>query len=227
MPWTKPLSIVGLAMTLVLTGCGAMQLRNFTRHAAEGDDAWIARQNIHCEAATATCSQLYLAKGEACLRLANAGHTPAGHYACAVDALSRGIALKQSWPNGSVQRQYQERLCRSLDKLYELQSGEAAEATLARFADAAAALYQAAPASVPAVYYLAMVRLRRAEGLLSGLNAADQVPVCNRLKRTLTGVLTVMQAATQNPGPDWPLFAKDYQRLAYDLGTAIRVAQCH
>jgi hypothetical protein len=50
--------------------------------------------------------------------------------------------------------------------------------------------------------------------------------VCNRLKRTLTGVLSMMERAKQTPIPDWNRFAANYQRLSFDLGSAIRMAEC-
>ncbi len=218
--------MLGLIVVIVLTGCVTGQLSTFKKHASQGDYEWIAAQAVKCQDASDACGQLYLIKGDACFRLAKAGTVPAENYACAADALAQGLTLNRSWPDPTIQRQFQENLCESLGNMQDLQSGEAAEKTLVRFAKAAEALYTMAPDSVPAIYYLARARLRQVQPMLSDMTAADRVPVCNRLKRTLTGVLSMMESARQAPLPDWERFADNYQRLSFDLGSAIRVAEC-
>ena len=213
-------------MVLFLAGCATLQLQQFNQHLDQGDEAWIAQQTVSCENESDTCSQLHLIKGEACLRLAGTGEAPAIHYACAADALAQGIALRRSWPDPGAKRRYQVNLCESLGNLHQRQSGDAAAETLARLAAAAESLYQMAPASVPATYYLAIFRHRQIESQLMDMNAANRVPICNRLKRTLTGILSVMETAQADPSPDWYRFAESYQRLAFDLGTSIQAAEC-
>jgi hypothetical protein len=113
-----------------------------------------------------------------------------------------------------------------LRNLQDRQSGDAATQTLARFVEAAEGLYQLAPESVPAVFYLAKARLRQVQPALSNLNAANQVPACNRLKRTLNTVLSMMETAKTEPLAHWDRFAGNYQRLSFDLGSAMHAANC-
>lgn len=169
----------------MFTGCVTVQLGRFKNHAARGDDEWIAAQAIECKETSNTCGQLHLIKGDACFRLAKDDMEIADNYACAADALEQGLASNQSWPDATAHRQFQEHLCESLTNLQDLQSGKAAEMTLARFAKAAKGLHKIAPDSVPAIYYLAKVRLRQVQPVLVDMTAADRVPVCNRLKLSL------------------------------------------
>lgn len=215
-----------LAAMLMVAGCAASQLNTFQKRAARGDFAWIASQPVTCEKATRVCGRLHLIRGDACFRLARAGTAPADNDACAADELERGLALTPSWPDNATHRQFQEKLCESLNHLHGLQSGEAATQTLARFVAASKALHRLAPESVPAIYYLATARLRQLQPTIADINAASRVPVCNRLKRTVTRVLVLMETAGQAPPPEWDRFADRVQRLAFDLGAAIRDAQC-
>ncbi|MEE4114500.1 MAG: hypothetical protein V2I40_16905 [Desulfobacteraceae bacterium] len=160
------------------------------------------------------------------MRLAKMGREPAVNFACAADELEIGLDLKQSWDAAGAERQYREKLCESLRHLQGGPSGETAERTPSRFLDAAKALYQLSPESVPAVYYLASARLMEIEPMLGNIDAATRVPICIRLKRTVNRVLTAMENARGDPSPDWERFAGDYQRLAFDLGAAIRDAEC-
>jgi hypothetical protein len=220
--------IAALCLTAVLlaSGCASNQLNTFKKRAAQGDSGWIASQPVTCEKATTVCGRLHLMKGDACFRLARSGTSPADNDACAADELERGLALTSSWPDDAIHRQVRENLCESLKNLHDLQSGEAARQTLARFEAASEALHRLAPESVPAVYYLATVRLRQVQPMLMDINAATRVPVCNRLKRTVIRVLVIMEAADQAPPPEWDRFSGRVQRLAFDLGAAIREAQC-
>lgn len=215
-----------LVQILVFTGCAAMQLDTFRKRSAAGDHEWIAAQTVTCQTDSDLCGRLHLIKGDACLRLARAGTAPAANYACAAEELARGLALNRSWADAAVHRQLQENLCESLNNLLDLQPAQATSQTLSRYLKAAQGLYQLAPESVPAVYYLASARLRRVRPLLFNLNAADRVPVCSRLKRTVTRVLAMTQAAEADHLPDWERFAARYQRLIFDLGSAMHTAGC-
>lgn len=222
----RPALAACLTLFLIFSGCMSLQLTQFQKHAARGDHEWVATQAIECQKASDRCGRLHLIKGEACFRLAKAGREAAVNFACAADELKNGLALKPSWEDAYDQLHFQENLCESLSNLHDLQTGETAQRTLDRFVVAAQALYQLAPESVPAVYYLSRSRLRKIAPMLSGINAATRVPVCNRLKRTVTGVLAVMEIAKDHPLPDWDRFADHYHRLAFDLGAAIRAADC-
>jgi hypothetical protein len=215
-----------LAPILIFSGCVSLQLSQFRKYEARGDHEWIAAQAIACKEASEGCGQLHLIKGDACFRLAKMGRRPAVNFACAADELSEGLTLKGPWDAAGVQLQFQQNLCESLSNLRELQSGEAADQTLVRFLEAAQALYQLAPESVSAVYYLSRARLMQMEPMLEDINAATRVPVCIRLKRTVTRILAVMDTARGQTLPDWNRFADHYQRLAFDLGAAIRAADC-
>lgn len=215
-----------LMLILAVAGCATMQLSTFQKHARDGDHDWIAAQAVTCEKTSDVCGQLHLIKGDACFRLAKAGTAPVDSYTCAADELAHGLALNRSWNDAAVHRQFQENLCESLRNLQDLQSGEAATQTLARFVVAAEDLYQLSPESVPAVYYLAKARLRQVQPMILDINAATRVPVCNRLKRSVTGVLAMMETARQSPLPGWDRFADNYQRLSFDLGSAMRAAGC-
>ena len=215
-----------LALILILSGCTNLQLRQFQKHAARGDHEWIAAQAIACQKASDACGQLHLIKGDACFRLAKMDREPAVNFACAADELQKGLALTPAGDAVGVRLQFQEILCESLIRLQDLQSGETAEQTLDRLMKAAKALYQLAPESTPAVYYLSSARLMQIQPMLQNINAATRVPVCSRLKRTVTRVLAVMETTRRHAVPDWDRFANKYERLVFDLGTAIRTADC-
>jgi hypothetical protein len=218
---------IGLFLILMLAGCASMQLNRFKAHADRNDDQWIADQQVTCRRASESCGRLHLLKGDACLRLAGSVGATANHYACAADELARGLALTPSWSDPAERQRFQENLCEALQGLQGLQSGEAAEKTLVRFEEAAEALYQLAPGSLPAVYYLASVRLRQVQPDLPDLNTARRVPVCSRLKRTLNEVLSTMASARQSELRQWNRYAQKYRRLSFDLGAAIRTAECY
>lgn len=218
--------LLGVVLLGGLVGCCAWQLNTFNTHAQKNDYGWIAVQTVTCDKRADLCGQLHLIKGDACFHLASEGTTPADNFACAADELEKGLALTRSWNDVRVHRRYQEILCESLKYLQDLQSGEAAAQTLVRFAAAAEALYRLAPESVPAVYYLAKVRLRQVEPMLVEINPATRVPACNRLKRTVTSVLSMTETAKNEALPDWDRFADNYRQLAFDLGLAMRAAQC-
>ena len=217
-----PIVAVCLLLTIVLSGCAAAALNRFKQHAERGDYQWIANQAIACTHGSAACSQLHLIKGEACLHLAESGQTPAAHYRCDADELAAGLDLSRSRPDTAVQQRFQEYLCESLSNLQAHQADE----TASKYVEAAQALYQLAPASVPAVYYLSHARLRQVLPELPDLAVYDRLPVCHRLKRTLVTVLTTMEAAKRAGSEDWQRFAGRYERLAFDLGAAIGTAQC-
>ncbi len=214
-------------LMLTITGCAGLQLQRFQNRAQRGDQTWIAAQPITCQTASQACAQLHLIKGQACLHLAQADNdrSPAADYACAADAFSAGLALQPSWPDGTSRRHVQESLCEALANLQTLQSA-AAEQTLIRLEDAAAELYRLAPDSIPAVYYLADARLRRIQPALAELDPAGRIPVCNRLKRTLNLVLSVMATAAGDPSLQWDRYAVRYQRLSFDLGVTVKTAGC-
>jgi hypothetical protein len=222
----QPTLAACLALILLFSGCGRLQLSQFQRHAERGDHLWIAAQAVPCRKASDGCGQRHLIKGDACFRLAKMGRDPAVHFACAADELAKGLALKPFWEAPGVQLQYQENLCESLKRLQGLQSDEAAEQTLDRLMKAAKALYQLTPESLPAVYYLASARLMGIEAMLKEINAATRVPVCIRLKRTATRVLAAMEIARESTPSDWDRFADDCQRLVFDLGLAMQAAEC-
>ena len=225
-PPGKTLTVLCLALLLALPGCSVMQLNAFEKHAARGEHAWIARQVVACDDASVACAQLHLMRGDACLRVAGAAARPAAALACAADALELGLSLNAAWPDPDERRWFQEKLCQSLKRLADLQSGPTAAQTAARLTEAAEGLYRLAPAGAGAVYYLAEARLRQVLPLSPDMTPAERLPVCNRLKRTLIGVLSMTQTARNRPPEDWDRFADAYQRLAFDLGTALRAAQC-
>lgn len=223
----RPIKAVACLLSiLICLGCSSLQVRQMERRVARGDDTWVAAQAIDCDTASHTCSQLHLIKGYACLRLAESGNKPAVHYACAADELAKGIALRPSWEDRGEQFEAHERRCDALDGLQALQTGTSAAKTLDRLLDAAQTLYQLAPASVPAIYYLSIARLRRLAPRLSTINAANRYPVCSRLKRTVNRVLSLMETARVEALPEWNRFAERYQRLSFDLGAAMHTAEC-
>ena len=222
----QPALAACLAIVYLFSGCASLQLSQFQQHAARGDHEWIAAQTIKCQQASDGCGELHLIKGAACFRLAKAGREPAVNFACAADELKKGLTLKPSWDAAGVQLQYQEDFCESLRSLQGYQSGKTAEQTLDQMVEAAKTLYQLAPESVAAVYYLASARLMGIEPMLGDIDAATRMPVCIRLKRTVTRVLAVMETARGDTLPDWNRFADNYQRLSFDLGAAMQAAEC-
>jgi hypothetical protein len=219
-------AVLGLTLFLILSGCAGLQLNQFNRHAARGDHQWIAAQVVACHQASHTCGELHLIKGNACLQLAESSSQPAAHLACAVDHLKQGLSLKPSWPEADRRLDHQEQLCRALDHLQHLQTGAAAEQTLEQLVEAAQRLYQLAPGSAAAVYYLSSARLDQMRPLLQEINPATRVVVCQRLKRTATEVLLVMEIARGQVPPGWHRFSDRYERLAFELGMAMQTAGC-
>ena len=209
-----------------MAGCANVELHRFKEHAALGDYRWIADRAIGCDNASDTCGQLHLIKGDACLRLARSGRTPAENYGCAADELAKGLDRKQTWNGPAEQERFQEYLCESLANLHALQSGEVAGDTLARLIEAAQGLYRMAPQSVAAVYYLSVAQFRRMQPQLEELPVFERVPVCRRLRRTLVTVLTAMETGRVTGSEDWKRFAKSYERLSFELGSAINAADC-
>lgn len=219
-------ALICLLFIVGCTGCSALRLRQMQRHAARGDDAWIAAQTIDCETPSPTCSQLHRLKGASCLRLAESGKDPAGYFACAADALATAIDLTPSGENGGQPLDLHEQYCEALDGLQGSQTGPTAQKTRQRLLQAAQTLYRLAPDSIPATYYLSIARLRELEPRLTAITAADRLPVCSRLKRTVNRVLSRMETAQYDRPPDWQRFAERYQRLAFDLGSALHAADC-
>lgn len=212
---------------LGLGSCSTVQLNNFKKHAADGDHQWIVAQAVTCNTSTDVCSQLHLIKGEACLHMARTGLAPVDNYTCAADETEQGLALKTSWLEADAQRQYQENLCESLRNLQDLRAGETNARDLTRYLDASQGLYRLAPDSVPALYYLASARLHQVRPMLRNINPASRLPVCNRLKRAVNRVLSMMETTKVTPLPDWHRFADKYQRLVFELGTAMHAAECY
>lgn len=227
--FSKPLIMVVMGCLLfivTLSGCTALRLYQMQRRAAQGDDAWIAAQPVDCETLSRTCGQLHRIKGNACLRLAKKGIPPATHYACAADELAKAMALTPTWDDLGQQLDTAEQYCDALDQLQRLQSGNAANETRDRLLDAAQRLYQLAPDSVPAIYYMSIARLRQLAPRLETLNPAERLPVCSRLKRTVNHVLSLMESARHDQLPGWDRFAERYQRLSFELGSAMHTAEC-
>jgi hypothetical protein len=218
---------MAIGCTVFLAACTSMQLSTFKQHARRGNDAWIAAQEVDCAGRSDDCSWRHLMKGDACLRLAGTGTAPEENYVCAAQSIERGMFLKPAWPDPSIQRQFQEKLCESLLNLPVSQSGAVPLASPDRLAEAAEELHRLAPGSVAAIYYLAKARLMQVQPQLPDIAAVDRLPVCNRLKRTLTGILSMINSAERSPLPNWERFADRYQRLSFDLGTAIRLAECY
>jgi hypothetical protein len=215
-----------LTIAIALSGCAALKLSTFKKHAAANDFEWIAGQMVTCDKASDVCGQLHLIKGDACFRLAKKGVHALEDYTCASDELEKGLALNRTWKDADVHRQYGENLCESLRNLQDHQSGQAATKTLNRFVAAAEGLYQQAPESVPAVFYLAKAHLRQVEPMLIDINSATRVPVCNRLKRAVTSVLSITEKAKHTALPEWDRYAGNYQELSFELGATMRAAQC-
>ena len=220
--------IVCLTVGLFAVGCSSLRVHELETRAAHGDDHWIADQSIICHEAADACARQHLIKGEACYRLARSGDRPRDRYACAADELEIGLGLSASAKEETRHDRavLQERLCESLLQLQAMQSGAAAGQTLKRLAQAAQTLYALRPEGVPAIYYLSRVRLIEIEPRLPAITVADRLPVCSRLKRTVTRVLAVMENAELEPPPDWEHFADRYERLVFDLGAAMRAAEC-
>jgi len=215
-----------LMLMAAFSGCSTLRVHQMQRRADQGDDAWIIAQTIDCDTPSPACGQLHRIKGKACLRLAERGTKPATHYGCASDELAKAMALTPTWDNLDKQFETAERYCDALDGLQRLQSGKAADTTRVRLLDAAQRLYQLAPGSVPAIYYMSIAQLRQLTPRLETLNAAERLPVCSRLKRTVNQVLSLMETAKREQLPDWNRFAKRYQRLTFDLGAAMHAAEC-
>lgn len=220
------LTMVCLLLALVCVGCGRLRLHQMRSHAARGDDAWIVAQPIDCDVPSPTCGRLHLVKAEACFRLAESGTAPATHFACAAEELDKGITLKRSWEDIDEQLGFHGRRCDALDRLQRLQSGTTADETRERLLHAAQTLYRLAPDSVPAVYYMSIAWLRQLEPRLSTVDATNRLPVCSRLKRSVNQVLSRMETARDEQEPEWHRFAERYQRLVFQLGTAMHTAEC-
>ena len=226
--FAKRLMVVAGCLVLVVafSGCATLRVHQMQRRAAQGDDAWIVAQSIDCDTPSPSCGHLHLIKGNACLRMAEKNRERVTDYACASDELAKAIALTPSWENLGKQLETSERYCDALDGLQRLQSGKAADDTRERLWDAAQSLYQLAPKSVPATYYISVARLRQLTARISTIDVASRLPVCSRLKRMVNQVLSLMETARHDRLPNWDRFAERYQRLAFELGEAMQAAEC-
>jgi hypothetical protein len=224
--WRLTVGMGCLMAILACLGCDAMRVHKMQRHTDRGDDTWLAAQTIDCHTRSRACARLHLLKGKACLRLAESEKTPAVHFACAADELEWGIALMSAWEDTNEPLEMHMRYCDALDGLQALQSEPEASATRNRLLEAAQALYQLAPGSIPAEYYFSMAWLRQLEPRLATISAANRFAVCSRLKQTVNRVLSRMQTAKEKQSPQWRRFAERYQRLAFDLGAAMHTAEC-
>ncbi len=222
----RPAIVVFIVLMQLLSGCSTSQLHTFQRRADKDDYHWIAQQAITCNQTSTVCGRIHLIKGDACFNIAKAAPSSKPYNACAADELEKGLALIPVWTDYTQHRRVRENLCQSLLNLTTLQSGEPVEQTLARLFKAAKELSVLAPKSVPATYYLACVPLCRARYMLPEINPAKHIIVCNRLKRNLTQVLSMMEAAKEQPPQDWDRFASRVQKLSFDLGIAIQSARC-
>lgn len=196
------------------------------QRAKQGDDAWVVSQAVDCDTASHACARQHLIKGQACLKLAQRGDAPRIRFACAADALAKGILLETSWEKKGEQIKIHEQLCQALDGLLQAQSKAATDESRERLLEAAQSLYQLTPDSIPAKYYIFLARLRQLEPGIPFIDAASRLPVCIRLKRTVNQVLMVMETAKHEPPPEWGRFESSYQRLAFELGVAMRDAGC-
>lgn len=212
-----------LAILISAHGCATTELYQFRTHADKGDHAWIAARPVRCDHPSPTCGELHLISGAACFELALAEKAPAGHLACAADALEKGLALYPSAPDAVHYRQL---LCESLRKQLLAMPSPADKKTRNRLTDAARALYRAAPDSTAARYYLASARYQDLNAHAAVMTAATRHMLCSRLKRTMGNVLSAIRSAELTPSPEWAAYAARYHRLAFDLGVTLRQAQC-
>lgn len=214
---------------LAIGGCAATDLYQFQRHAADGDHEWIATSAVDCDEPSDACRQLHLIKGNACFQLASAGTAPLDNFACAADELQKGLNQPATPDETADRRAHRERFCESLRMLLVLLPGDAVDVDpiRERFSEAAAALYRSAPGSVAAVYYTASARYHQHQDRIATLSPASRIPVCSRLKRTMGRVLSAIKTAELAPPAAWAEYSDRYERLAYDLGLALRTAGCH
>ncbi len=221
---SRCLYLMGIAVIALMAGngCGQYQLAGFNKHAARGDHAWIAGQAIDCRQPSETCSRLHCFKGEACLKLADAGIRPPVNYHCAINEFTTGLALLSEEATGNERLRCQELLCQALTHAQQAQVSQTADRVLAT----AKALYRLSPGSVPAHYYLSRARLMEIQNMPHPHGTAARIPACIRLKRTTTDVLSMIQSAEHQPPPQWDRFAEKYQRLAFDLGEALGMLNC-
>ncbi len=215
-----------LLLPLALSGCGSWRASRMQRHADRGDDAWVVSQVVNCDDASHACARQHLIKGQACLRMAERKRRSAKYFTCAANGLAKGIALETSWENKTERIKMHEALCRALDGMIRKKTKKNDAGIRNQLLEVAQNLYQLAPGSAPAQYFIVLAWFRQLEPRIPGIDAANRLPVCTRLKRTTNRILSIMETAKRKPPPEWDRFEPSYQRLAFELGMAMRNAGC-
>jgi hypothetical protein len=180
---------LGLVLVAGLLACGAVKkLEQFKQHDARGDFAWIAAQNVDCQAAQEGCNQLHLLKGKACFRLAkeeeaaNKKAEAKAHYTCAADEIEAGMAQTTNFDAVTGARaQWYENLCESLRNWLNME----ADAEVLRLANKlleTAKKFRAEEAEHPAAIYFA----NSAQFTLLRKDVLANAPtVCENLKKII------------------------------------------
>lgn len=147
-------------LAVMLAACETVTLREVddvqTRFNENKFDE-VAAHEIKCQDSDDGCNKVYLLKGEACLEVARLD--------CAVDNLSKGIALTKNWSAvGLEAARFYGSLCEALrDRRDEAVSGAGAAADFARLKAAAADFADAAPDHIGAVYWTQLIALEEAK----------------------------------------------------------------
>lgn len=216
------------SLALLMTGCPSSLklLDKFKKEAAAGNYEWIASQPVDCSDASEDCRQLHLIKGDACYVLAKQGKDEVNNYASAAGELGRGIEMTQNWSNPSDRNQYYENWCESLRNLQDLQSGEEASATGAKFLSAAEKFLQTDPSSFAAIYFAAKARMRQMQKKLLDVNDGNRAQICGELNGFAQLADDGVSKGQSVGGASWERYKANYDLLKTDIKNAKRAANC-
>ena len=216
------------SLALLITGCPSSLklLDKFKKETAAGNYEWIAAQAVDCTDASEDCRQLHLIKGDACYNLAKQGKDKLNNYALAAEELAQGIEMTRNWSNTADRNQYYENWCESLRNLQDLQSGQEASATGAKFLSAAEKFLQTDPNSFAAIYFTAKARMRQTQKKLLDVNDTNRAQICgelNGLSQLAEDGAAKGQAAG---GASWERYKANYDLLKKDVNNSKRAANC-
>ena len=186
-------SAVWFLVILSLAACSTLsptisQLQAVKEHAIQRDYAWIAEQEISCNASDEGCNQLHLIKGDACLRLAKQEEAAQkkveaqAHYECVVTHLELGIQQTTNWEARTLdlnRSQTYENLCEALRGWQDLEQGDKAEQLTQRLLTTAQNFLTVEPGNLAAIYFLSSAQFTLLRKDL--LNPGDPSALCNKL----------------------------------------------
>jgi hypothetical protein len=197
-------------------------LEKTKKHWSDGDFAWIAEQEVTCQASEEGCNQLHLLKGDACFRLAKQGVDARTSYECAATHLEIGIQQTTNWQLGDLdlnRAQTYENLCEALRQWQDMERGDGANRITQRLLNTAQEFLTVEPENLAAIYFLSSAQFTTLRREL--LHPDDSRALCGKLNEILQALDKAM------PRAQGTRYEATYYRLRSDVvGAKQTVAGC-